>query len=79
MSVIGSLLMEHSDTSTSSHMMQQLESPQNTRSETDDKVYKITKIALPRIVCGMKMKQAKNYRIVSSVLLLTEAHISQSK
>ena len=47
------------------------------RQMTDAEVFQTTGIATPRIVCEMKMEQAKNYRIISGVIPLTEAHLAE--
>ena len=46
------------------------------RQMTDTEVFQTTGIATPRIVCEMKMEQAKNYRIISCVMPLSEAHLA---
>ena len=47
------------------------------RQMTDNEVFQTTGIASPRIVCEMKMEQAKNYRIISRVIPLSEAHLAE--
>jgi hypothetical protein len=47
------------------------------RQMTDTEVFQTTGIASPRIVCEMKMEQAKNYRIISGVIPLSEAHLAE--
>ena len=47
------------------------------RQMTDAEVFQTTGIATPRIVCEMKMEQAKNYRIISGIIPLTEAHLAE--
>ena len=44
---------------------------------TADEVFKTVGIATPRIVCEMKMEQAKNYRVISGVIPLSEAHLAE--
>ncbi len=47
------------------------------RQMTDNEVFQTTGITTPRIVCKMKMEQAKNYRIISGVILLSEARLAE--
>ena len=47
------------------------------RQMTDAEVFQTTGIASPRIVCEMKMEQAKNYRVISGVIPLSEAHLAE--
>ena len=47
------------------------------RQMTDKEVFETTSIATPRIVCEMKMEQAKNYRIISGIIPNSEAHLAE--
>ena len=47
------------------------------RQMTEEEVFKTVGIASPRIVCEMKMEQAKNYRVLSGTIPLSEAHLAK--
>ena len=44
---------------------------------TRDEFFKTQQIASPRIVVEMKMEQIKNFRLLQTVLPLTEAHLAE--
>ena len=41
----------------------------------DTEIFQITFIATLTVVCEIKMAQAKNYRVISRVIPLSEAHL----
>ena len=47
------------------------------RQMSKEEVCDTVAIASPRIVCEMKMEQAKNYRVLSNIIPLSEAHLAE--